>query len=365
MTTSPGVPDRTAALVDRLFNATIHALELYAVHLGVRLGLYATLADGRPRTAGELAAEAGIAERYAREWLEQQAVAGMLDVDSTGADNGVRRYRLPPEHAGVLADPEDPNHLAPFAAMVTGIGQALPEVVEAYRSGAGVPYARYGADFRAGQGGINRPAFTRDLPSTWLPSIPDVQARLLTPDPPAHIADVGCGQGWSTVAVARAFPKAKVDGVDLDEASIADATASLAGTDLGDRLRFLHGDAVDLARHGRYDLVMVLETLHDLARPVEALAGIRAALADGGAVLVADERVAERFTAPGDEIERMMYGWSVNHCLPAGMAEQPSAATGTVMRPDTLGRYADEAGFTQVEVVPIENDLFRFYLLRG
>jgi 2-polyprenyl-3-methyl-5-hydroxy-6-metoxy-1,4-benzoquinol methylase len=364
MTTSPIQPDRTAALVERLFNATIHTLELYAVHLGVRLGLYTALADGRPRTAAELAAETGIAERYAREWLEQQAVAGVLDLDDASADGGERRYRLAPEHAGVLAAPEDPNHLAPFAAMVAGIGQALPEVVEAYRSGAGVPYARYGGDLRVGQGGINRPAFTHDLPGAWLPAIPDVHARLLA-EPPARVADLGCGLGWSTVAVARAYPKAEVDGIDLDQASIANAAANLAGTDLADRVRFHHCDAVDLARYGPYDLVLVLEALHDLARPVEALAGTRAALADGGAVLVADERVAERFTAPGDEIERMMYGWSVSHCLPAGMAEQPSAATGTAMRPDTLRRYADEAGFARVEILPIDNELFRFYLLRG
>ncbi len=123
-------------------------------------------------------------------------------------------------------------------------------------------------------------------------------------------------------------------------------------------------DAADPAVAGSYDLVCIFEALHDLARPVEALAAMRPMLADGGSVLVADERVAERFTAPGDEIERMMYGWSVLHCLPAAMAEQPSAATGTVMRSDTLRRYASEAGFTQVEVLPIDNDFFRFYRLR-
>jgi len=76
-----------------------------------------------------------------------------------------------------------------------------------------------------------------------------------------------------------------------------------------------------------------------------------------------DERVAERFTAPGDEVERIMYGWSVFTCLPGAMTEKPSAATGTVMRPDTLRRYAGEAGFTTTEVLPIENDFFRFYRL--
>ena len=103
--------------------------------------------------------------------------------------------------------------------------------------------------------------------------------------------------------------------------------------------------------------------LHDLARPVEALRSMRRLLADGGAVVIVDEKVAERFTAPGDELERLYYGFSTLCCLPAGMAEQPSAATGTVMRPATLRRYAAEAGFGAVEILPIEHDLFRFYRL--
>jgi hypothetical protein len=100
-----------------------------------------------------------------------------------------------------------------------------------------------------------------------------------------------------------------------------------------------------------------------MSRPVDALRTARGLLADGGAVLVMDERVAETFTAPGDTIERMMYGFSVLCCLPTGLAEQPSAGTGTVMRPATLRRYALEAGFSDVEILPIANDLFRFYRL--
>jgi hypothetical protein len=101
-----------------------------------------------------------------------------------------------------------------------------------------------------------------------------------------------------------------------------------------------------------------------MSRPVEVLRTVREVLAPDGTVLVADEKVAESFTAPGDEIERLMYGWSVLHCLPVGMAEQPSAATGTVMRSETMRGYATEAGFSEVEVVPIEHDFWRFYRLR-
>ena len=108
----------------------------------------------------------------------------------------------------------------------------------------------------------------------------------------------------------------------------------------------------------------VFEAIHDLPRPVEVLRTIRNLLVEGGTVIIADERTAETFTAPANEVERLLYGWSVLHCLPVGMSEQPSAATGTVMRAETLRAYAQEAGFSDVEILPIENDFWRFYRLR-
>ena len=358
---APHSPDRTEALAERLFGATLGALELFSVYLGAELGLYRLL-DERENglTAGELAAEGGIAERYAREWLEQQAVGGFLEVDDAGAPAERRRYSLPPEHAPVLARPEDSLHVAPFAPLVAGIGRVLEKVAAAYRTGDGVPYADYGAPFRHGQAGINRPAFSEELPGPWLDAMPDIRERL---EGGGRVADVGCGEGWSTLAVARAFPEARVDGLDLDSASIADAQRHAAETQVDGRVRFLQDDAEALSAEGPYDLVMVLEALHDFTRPVEALRAMRSSLAEGGAVLVVDERVADSFTAPGDEVERIMYGWSISHCLPTQLVDEPTAATGTVMRTDTLRRYAQEAGFGRMDVLPVENDFFRLYRL--
>jgi 2-polyprenyl-3-methyl-5-hydroxy-6-metoxy-1,4-benzoquinol methylase len=153
----------------------------------------------------------------------------------------------------------------------------------------------------------------------------------------------------------------QVDGYDLDAPSIELARTNAAEHGVADRVSFQVRDVADPALAGQYDLVMGFEMLHDLSQPVEALRVMRGLLAEGGAVIIMDERVAERFTAPGDDVERLFYGFSTLCCLPAGMADQPSAATGTVMRPDTLRRYALEAGFRDVEVLPIEHDQFRFY----
>jgi 2-polyprenyl-3-methyl-5-hydroxy-6-metoxy-1,4-benzoquinol methylase len=356
-------PHRAQALAERLFGATLGALELHSVYLGAELGLYRALDRHGALTAGELAEVAGIAPRYALEWLEQQAVAGLLDVHNPDAAGEARRYRLDPAHARVLADPDDPAHVAPFAHMLAGIGGVIDRVADAYRGGDGVPYAAYGRAFRHGQGHINRPAFTHELASDWLAAMPDVIARLESARH-ARVADVGCGQGFSTLAIANAFLDAHVDGLDADPGSIVDAHRHASDAGLDGRVRFIAADADELPRHGPYDLVLILEALHDMARPVDALRAARAALTPDGTVLVVDERVSDAFTAPGDEVERMMYGWSVTHCLPTQMAEQPSAALGTVMRPSTLRDLANQAGYARVDVLPIENDFFRFYRLQ-
>jgi 2-polyprenyl-3-methyl-5-hydroxy-6-metoxy-1,4-benzoquinol methylase len=356
MPTTLAVP---APLEDRLFAATIGALELFGVYLGDRLGLYGPLQNRHGLTPGELAAAGDIHPRYAREWLEQQAVAGVLVVDaSLPADR--RRYTLPAAHAAVVAEVCHPTHSAPLARMVVGIAGVLDQVAAAYRSGAGVPYARYGPDFRHGQGAINRPAFATALVREWLPAMSTVTARLTDG---GRVVDIGCGQGWAAISVARTFPASEVWGIDGDPASIDDARGFAAAA--GVNVRFECADASALTDHGPFDVMLLLEVLHDLAQPVEVLHNVRRALAHDGAVLVADEAVAPAFTAPGDDIERMMYGWSITHCLPTQMAERPSAAIGTVIREATVRELASAAGFRRVDVLGIDAGVFRLYELRS
>jgi 2-polyprenyl-3-methyl-5-hydroxy-6-metoxy-1,4-benzoquinol methylase len=361
------------ALAERIFKATIDAFELFHLDLGERLGLYRALADLGGATPAELAGATGIAERYAREWLEQQAVAGVVEVAADEEDGARRRYRLPTGHAEVLLDGDSLSYMAPLALGVSSIARMLPEVAAAFRGGGGVPYEAYGPDLRGCISLLNRPMFLRQLAWEWLPALPEVHARLQA-DPPARVADVGCGTGWSAIAVALAYPMAVVHGLDLDEDSIAEARRNAAQAGVADRVTFEVRDAAEWhwpggaqapGPAGGYDLICAFETVHDMADPVAALRGVRAMRAEGGVVLVGDEKVAEAFTAPGDELERFNYGWSALHCLPSGMVQQPSAATGTVMRPATLRRYARQAGFAGVEVLPIEHDFWRFYSLLG
>jgi 2-polyprenyl-3-methyl-5-hydroxy-6-metoxy-1,4-benzoquinol methylase len=353
---------RREALVERVFGSCIGFMEILSIYVGDRLGFYRALADDGGATASQLADATGTNERYTREWLEQQAVAGILEVEDADPEPEERRYRLPEGHDEVLLERDSLYYVAPFAQQMVGITRPLPAVLEAYRTGGGVPYPEYGEDMREGIAYGNRPMYVNLMGTEWLPAIPDVHERLQA-DPPTQVADVGCGTGWSSISIARAYPKAQVDGFDLDEDSIAEAKANAEAEGLADRVTFQVRDAADPELSGRYDLAIAIECIHDMSRPVEALGAMRSIVGNDGAVLVVDERVGEDFVAPSDEIERLMYGYSIVHCLPVGMAELPSAGTGTVMRPATLRRYANEAGFSRVEILPIENDLWRFYRL--
>jgi SAM-dependent methyltransferase len=358
-TPSPASPPGPQPLADRLVAAVLASLELAAVHLGSELGWYRAL-DAAPATAPELATRTGTDARYAREWLEQQAVAGLLTVDDPHAGPEQRRYALPPEHRPVLVDELDEAFMPPFAHAALVFTRNVPRLLEVYRDGSGLGWAEM-EDARDVQAAVNRAYFLGPLATRDLPSVPGIDAALRAG---GRVADVGCGMGWSSIGIARAYPQARVDGLDVDAPSVAAARRNADEAGVADRVGFQVADVGRLGETaGRYDVVTAFECVHDLADPVAVLGAMRGMVAPGGTVLVVDERVAEEFTAPGDEVERLMYGYSLTCCLPDGLSTRPSAGTGTVMRPSTLARYAREAGFAGIDVLPVEHDFFRFYRL--
>lgn len=359
--TTPLDEGAVEAFAESIFGSALGLLETTTTYLGRRLGLYAAL-RGRPSTPAELAATAGVDERYAREWLEQQAAAAAVRLAEPSAAPDDRRYELPEEHALVLLDEEHPAFSGALADVVGPIVQALDLVADAFRTGAGVPFAAYGLHDM--QAAFTRPMFATSLVGEWLPALADVQQRLDEGEP-LRIADFGCGEGWAGIYVAEGYPHVTVDGFDLDDASVAAARKHAAERGVADRVRFEVQDITAPGFTGTYDLVMATEVIHDLADPVAALAAMRRMTSDGGSVLIIDEAAAEAFEAPADPVQRVLYTFSVLHCLPAGRTEEGSVATGTVMRPSTFEAYAEAAGFRSVHQLPVESPFFRFYRLEG
>lgn len=356
---SSGPADASDGLAQRLRQDMVGALELLTVYLGERLGLYRALAADGPATPAELAARTGTAERYIREWLEHHAASGLLEVDDPAAGPDSRRYRLPAAFAPVLADPDDIRYRAFNGIEIARAARGLPQLAEAFRTGGAPPGLPWAPE---GRPDYNRAEYLGLLGTQWLPAIADVDSRLRA-EPPARVADLACGMGWSSIAMARAYPLIRVDGFDLDPDAIAAARGNCQQAGLSGRVTFAATDASGPGWSGRYDLVTIFEGLHDMARPVDALRAARGMLTPAGSVIVADERVAEEFSAPAPEFERYIYGWSVVSCLPGAMGDPGTSATGAVMRPATLRRYAEEAGFAAAEVLPLETEDWRFYRL--
>jgi SAM-dependent methyltransferase len=269
MTTTTTTPETRAAsapsaaeFAEQLFGAILGAQFVQAAYLGDRLGYYRAMAGGEALTSTELASRTGTAERYAREWLEHQAVCGVLAVDDVAADPAARRFTLPAGPAEVLTDVVSPAHVLPIARIVAGLGLHLDALAAAYRSGGGVGWGEFGADAREGQAAANRPLFVGAMPRQYLPSVPDVAAALRDG---GRVADIGCGHGWSAIGIALAHPGVTVDGYDLDAPSVAAARANAVEAGVADRVRFHLADAATAS--GRYDLVAAFRVRPRHARP--------------------------------------------------------------------------------------------------
>ncbi len=341
---------------DRVHDATLGYFQILSMYLGLRLGLYDALGDGE-LTSSALAERAGIEARYAREWCEQQATIGVLAADAT---HEPPVFRLPDDVRESLLDRDSTSYLGATIRQLASLRAVIDPVVEAYRTGQGLLPEMFGAESADGQGGSNRPVYLTTLPTEWLPNIEPFRAKLEAG--PTRVIDIGCGHGWSSISLALAYPHASVDGYDPDAYSMEQAQQHAEEAGVGDRVRFHVADGATI--DATADLAMAFECIHDMPNPVEVLGAARRTLPDDGAMLVVDERTRDRFDGTFDATEAYFYGWSIFDCLPAGRATAPSAATGTVMRPDTLRGYAEAAGFTSLEVLPIEHDAFRLYLLR-
>ncbi len=347
------------AFAEKVFGDVLGALNVYATTIGATLGWYDALAAAGSLTSSELADATDTDERYAREWLEHQTVAGYLVVDDPTATATHRRYTMAAPATEVLTNRESLAYMAPFPSFVASLGRSLDELVDAYRTGDGFGWHEHGDGARCGQAEANRPLFLQLLATEYLPSIEDVHATLSTG---GRVADVGCGMGWSSIGLAQAYPDVTVEGYDIDGPSIEQAIAHAADAGVSDRVRFHTTDVGELDGE-RFDLALALECIHDLPDPVAVLTAMRRMVAPGGAVIVMDERVGDTFTGESDPVEQMYYGFSLLCCLPDGRNAPESVATGTVMRRPTFEAYATDAGFSRVEVLPIDHDFFRFYRL--
>ncbi len=309
--------------------------------LGDKLGLYRTLADGEPLTASELASRTGCAERYVREWLCNQAAGGWVLYDEDS-----ERFSLPLAHAAVIAQEESPVFLGGSIQSVGAIFRSLDMLADAFRSGEGIGWGEHHHDLHEGVARFFRTACQTQLPH-WIEQLEGVAARL---EAGGRVADVGCGQGGAAIAVATAFSHAEVTGFDSHAPSIERARAAAAGAGISEHVAFRTAGATEL-EEGAYDLVMMLDCLHDMGDPVAAAAAAAAALREGGAVLLVEPAAGDRLSDNFNPVGRMYYAGSTAFCTPCALSQDGGWALGNQAGEARLRDVLERAGLGAIRNV--------------
>jgi SAM-dependent methyltransferase len=309
-------------------------------YLGDVLGLYRAMDGAGPLTASQLAEATDTHERYVREWLANQAAGGYV---VHHADGGT--FELPAEHAAVLSDPDSPAHLAGIFPVIAAVWASVDRAVEAFRTGDGVGWHEHDPKLFGGVERLFAPAYRHQLVQEWIPALEGVEDRLVAG---AHVADVGCGHGASTIALAQAFPGSTFAGFDYHHGSIAAASKAAADAGVGDRVRFEVASADSYP--GTYDLVCFFDCLHDMGDPVGAAAAAHRALADDGTLLVVDPMAGDELAENLNPIGRLYYAASVFLCTPSSLSQDGARGLGAQAGPARLREVLAEAGFSSSRV---------------
>lgn len=315
------------------------ALSVPLVRIGDRLGLYKALYADGPMTSAELATRTNIAERYAREWLSHQAASGYLEYDPTSG-----RFTLPPEQAMVFAEPDSPVYLQGGfdLAVVMMENQALVE--PAVRSGGGVGWGAQSQCLFCTTGRFFRPGYHNNLVQSWLPALDGLVAKL---EGGCTVADVGCGHGFSTVIMAKAFPNSTFVGYDFHPASVAQARLHAEQHGVTANTRFEVALASQFPAKD-LDLVTFFDCLHDMGDPVGAARHVRQTLKPDGRWMIVEPVAGDRLEENLNPVGRMYYAASTMICVPTSLDQPVGAALGAQAGFAKLSSVIHEGGFGDV-----------------
>ncbi|MGI9101062.1 MAG: class I SAM-dependent methyltransferase [Terriglobales bacterium] len=306
--------------------------------VGEKLGLYSAMAGAGPLTASELAARTSTNERYVQEWLSAQAANGYVEFDAK-----TKRFRLPEEHALLLANEDGPAYIPGAFHVMASLFRDEHKISEAFRSGDGVGWHEHHASLFEGTEKFFRPTYLHNLIDTWIPALDGVEQKL---QEGAAVADVGCGHGASTILMAESFPKSSFYGFDYHQASIEKARQRAEKAGVQHRAKFEVATAKDFDDR-RYDLVCFFDCLHDMGDPTGALKHVRETIEDDGTVLIVEPYANETLTENLNPVGRVFYAASTMICTPASRAQEVGAALGAQAPESKLRELATAAGFTR------------------
>jgi SAM-dependent methyltransferase len=344
--------DRIKAFADRVFADMAGAMVAGMGYVGVKTGLFRAMAGKGAMRLDDVVQASGMQPRYVEEWLKGMTAGGYLEYDPAA-----QAYRLPDEHAFLLASEGTDHFMGGLFFMAPVLLGAAPKVAEAFEKGGGVSFQEFGADGVAGLDIINRGAYENRLTGYWLKSLPDVVSKL---ESGGRALDVGCGVGRVCVALAKAFPKAEIVGLDPDRESIRQADAVAAAEGLVGRIRYCAQTAGEFGRGDGFDLITAFDCIHDFSAPQRTLGEIRSLLKSDGTLFVAEPKAADRLEENINPIATMYYGFSLFHCMTQSLA-QGGPGLGTCMGPARMEGLLREAGFGRFKILDIKSQVNLFY----
>ncbi len=334
-------PTKLNKFVGKMLGDLGGAFSIPTVRIGFRLGLFDALHEGGPSTAAELAARVGgLAERYVREWALSQAANGYATYDPS-----TEKFHLTPEQAMMFAAKDSPVYLAGAFDLAAAMIEAEPKVEGAFRTGAGVGWGETGGCLFCAVGAFFRPGYVNNIVQSWLPALDNVVPKL---EGGARVADVGCGVGYSTLLMAKAFPNSRFVGFDFHASSIAKANEHAEAHGLADRVRFLTAEAKAIGE-GDFDLITMFDCLHDMGDPRGCAAHLKTLLRPDGAWMIVEPIAGDRPEENiGSPVGRLYYNASTMICVPTSLDQEVGEALGAQAGEARISGILSDAGFSRV-----------------
>lgn len=356
MSTQPAIDEaKQKAFVRKALGDISSTTAVIMAMIGDRLGLFKALGDSSPTNSQELATRAGVNERYAREWLGGMAAAGYLEYDPSS-----QRFSLPPEHAMVLAQEGGPKFVAGAYQVLLGMLGPFDQLLQAFQNGGGVHQSAYGDNLWDGLERFSGGWFENLLLPEWIPAMPAVQAKL---EAGATVADVGCGRGRAIIKLAQEFPNSSFTGFDVFPPSIKQATANAQAAGVVDRVSFQQLDVND-GLPQQFDIITAFDVVHDAAGPLDLLRAIRRSLSPEGHYVLLDINCSEDLENNLGPLGTMFHGFSILYCMTTSLAND-GVGLGTLgLHPRKVEDMCAEAGFSRVNLLPLDNPFHNLYEIK-
>lgn len=348
--------EKIKGFADKVNTDMAGAMLMGMAFLGIETGLFRAMAGKGAMSVDAVAATSGLQKRYVEEWLKGMTTGGYLDYDGSAGT-----FTLPEEHSFLLASEGTDHFMGGLPLVAIPMLRVAPKVAEAFRNGGGVNFQDFGADCVHGLDALNRGTYEQRAAGYWLKSVPEAVATL---EAGGRVLDVGCGVGRTALAIAKAFPKAEVIGLDPDAASIGRAEEAARESGLGDRIRFIVAETGTMDRREGFDLLTAFDCVHDFARPDKTLVEMHALLKPGGTLLVMEPKAGDRLEDNMHALGSVFYGFSLFHCMTQSLANG-GPGLGTCMGPAQTTDLLEKAGFRDVRVLDIKSQTNLFYAARA